>query len=90
MANSKTKIVPFLVLLIISILIAISPIILAFIYFGLDYIGIMPLPGGMGALSFIMIFTVPAAVVIFIIGLLLIIFLKIPRKNIKVIKKSNK
>ncbi len=87
MGNSNKPTSYYIILVILSILVALSPIILVMIYAGLDYIGIMPLPDGIGALSFAMIVTVPAGVITFVVGIMLLIWLNIRRKNLREIKE---
>ena len=79
-----------LILIAISIIIIISPIISVFYYYLLDYFNIMPLPGGLGAASFLMFFTIPGGIVFFIIGLVILFLLNIRRKNLMEIEEHLK
>ncbi len=63
----------YLVLLIVSIFITISPIIVLCYYVILDSLNIMPIPNGAGALSFMMLFTIPGGAAFFTIGSIIVI-----------------
>ena len=58
-------------LFLVSVVVAFSPAIFASILYVLDITGIKAMPDGAGALSFIVLFTMPAGVIIFVIGVIL-------------------
>lgn len=80
----------FVILLVLSVVVIISPIILALIYFSLDTLGIMPLPKGIEALGFGMIFTVPAGIIFFFVGSLILFLLNLRRKSLMSIEEHMK
>lgn len=69
-------------LFLLSVLIALSPALYAVIYYGLGRLGVIttPDPSGAGALSFLMLFTIPAGFVLFLVGLVTIGIMGLDKK----------